>query len=108
MNYSYSAKAKIQCVWLLLATLLAGSGCAGLFAEPDPNLGSQDAAIATEIKTELIKSKDLNAAPVKVEVTKGVAQLTGFVDTKAKKRHASAIAKNVSGVSKVNNEIVVK
>lgn len=108
MDYSCIAKSEHRCGWLVIVAVLTISGCAGWFAEPDPNLGSQDAAIATEIKTALIKDAELNAAPVKVVVTKGVAQLTGFVETQAKKQRASVIAESVSGVSGVKNEIVVK
>jgi len=108
VNCSDGVKMRAKCGWLVIVALLTVSGCAGWFAEPDPNLGSQDAAILTEIKTALIKDTELNAAPVKVEVTKGVVQLTGFVETKARKRRASVVAESISGVTGVNNEIVVK
>jgi hypothetical protein len=93
---------------IIIAMGFTSSGCAGWFAEPDPNLGSQDAAIATNIKTEFIKNADLNAAPISVEVSEGVVQLKGFVETEAKKEQATVVAQNVSGVTEVINEIEVK
>lgn len=84
------------------------SGCAGWFAEPDPNLGSQDAALATQVKTAFIKDAELNAAPISVEVSDGVVQLSGFVETETKKQQATVVAQNVSGVTEVVNEIEVK
>ncbi len=93
---------------MVIATSMIISGCAGWFAEPDPNLGSQDAALATKIKTEFIKDAELNAAPISVEVSEGVVNLTGFVETETKKQQATVVAQNVSGVTEVVNEIEVK
>ena len=93
---------------IVLTTIVLMAGCAGWFAEPDPNLGSEDAVIATEIKTALIQEQDLNAAPIKVEVTQGIVRLTGFAETEARKQLATVIAESISGVSRVINKIIVK
>lgn len=93
---------------VIVVTSLIIGGCAGWFAEPDPNLGSQDAALATQVKTAFIKDAELNAAPISVEVSEGVVQLKGFVETETKKQQATIIAQDVSGVTEVVNEIEVK
>lgn len=93
---------------IAIAASVMMSGCAGWFAEPDPNLGSQDAALATKVKTAFIKDAELNAAPISVEVSEGIVQLTGFVETETKKQQATVVAQDVSGVTEVVNEIEVK
>jgi hypothetical protein len=101
-------KPTVNTVFGMIFMILFAGGCAGWFAEPDPNLGSQNAALATKIKTEFIKNPELNAAPISVEVSEGVVHLKGFVETETKKQQATVVAQNVSGVTEVVNEIEVK
>jgi hypothetical protein len=108
MNNLTANNKKILGLLVVIIASMSIGGCAGWFAEPDPNLGSQDAALATKIKTEIIKNPELNAAPISVKVSEGVVQLTGFVETETKKQQATVVAQNVSGVTEVVNEIEVK
>ncbi len=66
-----------------------------------------DATIASKTKTALISNKNVSAASIDVEVSKGHVQLSGFVDSKAEKAAALDIAENVKGAKKVLDAMVV-
>ena len=67
-----------------------------------------DAMISTTIKTEYSKDKDVSAMRINVDTDKGVVTLRGTAKSPAEAEKAVTIAKNVSGVSSVNNQIKVE
>lgn len=69
---------------------------------------SENADLVMKVKTEFIKSPELNAAPILVEAAEGVVELDGFVDTEAKRELATQVAQGVTGVKQVINGIEVK
>ena len=66
-----------------------------------------DATIASKAKTALIGDKTVKARKINVEVSKGVLQLSGFVDSETEESTASNIANGVSGVKKVLDALIV-
>ena len=95
-------------IWSLLAVVWLSS-CAGLFAskgvEEEPR---DDVRVAMQVKAELIKVPDLDAAAIHVEASKGVVQLSGFVEKESQRQLARTVAQRVSGVKQVKNRIEVK
>ncbi len=68
-----------------------------------------DTVIAAKLKTELAGSAGLGtASEVVVEVNSGVVELSGFVPTFDQKSRAAEIARRISGVMDVKNNITVK
>ena len=67
-----------------------------------------DSALTAKVKTALIESSDTKAHQINVETKQGVVQLSGFVDTAAAKSAATNVAKSVTGVKDVKNELSVK
>jgi hyperosmotically inducible protein len=67
-----------------------------------------DSVLTTKVKTALITSSATKAHQINVETKQGVVQLSGFVDTAAAKAAATDIAKSVTGVKDVKNELSVK
>lgn len=68
-----------------------------------------DTVIAAKLKTELTGSAGLGvASDVVVEVNSGVVELSGFVPTFDQKNRAAEIARRISGVMDVKNNITVK
>jgi hyperosmotically inducible periplasmic protein len=68
-----------------------------------------DTVIAAKLKTELAGSAGLGvASDVIVEVNSGVVELSGFVPTFDEKNRAAEIARRISGVMDVKNNITVK
>jgi hyperosmotically inducible protein len=67
-----------------------------------------DSILTAKVKTALIASPDTKAHQINVETKAGVVQLSGFVDTAAAKSAATSVAKSVTGVKDVKNELSVK
>ena len=67
-----------------------------------------DAAITTQVKTELLADKEISGLAVSVETFKGEVVLTGAVDSWAQSNRAAQIARRVHGVSTVKNLLKIK
>jgi hyperosmotically inducible periplasmic protein len=68
---------------------------------------SQDAATTSKVKTALLLSKHVSAFDIKTTTTGGVVSLTGEVPSEETRRLAGAIAQDTSGVTQVQNDLVV-
>ncbi|MBG6244602.1 molecular chaperone OsmY [Candidatus Symbiopectobacterium sp. 'North America'] len=73
------------------------------------SLGSytDDAVITSSIKAKLLADKIVPSRHVKVETQEGVVQLSGNVKNTAQSARAESIAKAVSGVKSVKNDLTV-
>jgi len=68
-----------------------------------------DTVIAAKLKSELASGAGLGTATeVVVEVNSGVVELSGFVPSHDQKNRAAEIARRISGVMDVKNNIMVK
>lgn len=67
-----------------------------------------DAAITIDVKTAILQDPALKVMQIEVETHKSTVQLSGFVDTPEMVVRAGAIARQVSGVSAVQNNLMVK
>src|SRR3954465_6079463 len=69
----------------------------------------KDSMITAKIKAEMAKDKTVSATTIKVETdANGIVQLSGTAKSKAEADKAAALAKNVKGVSSVDNKIKVE
>lgn len=85
--------------------LVAGmSGCQALTGE---TLGEHidDTTITTTVKAKLAAEKGTTLTRVQVDTNRGVVQLSGVVETAADKAKAEQIARSVSGVKSVRNNL---
>lgn len=67
-----------------------------------------DAAITGKVKAAVLGDASLKATEINVETHKGIVQLTGFVKSRADIDRAVLVAKGVSGVTSVKNDMIVK
>jgi hyperosmotically inducible protein len=67
-----------------------------------------DSVLTAKVKTALISSPETKAHQINVETRHGVVQMSGFVDTAAAKAAATTVARSVTGVKDVKNELSVK
>lgn len=90
---------------VLLATGL--SGCQALTGE---TLGEHidDTTITTTVKAKLAAEKAATLTRVQVDTDRGVVQLTGVVETAADRTKAEQIARSVSGVKSVRNNLQIQ
>ena len=87
-----------------LATSVAG--CAAMQGRETAGEYLDDTTITTKVNASIIN--ELGVGQVGVETMQNVVQLTGFVDSQNKKDRAAQIARNVSGVRDVKNNIIVR
>jgi hyperosmotically inducible protein len=70
---------------------------------------ASDAAITTKIKAEYAKDKDVSVMNIKVDTDyKGVVTLSGNAKSQMESDKAVTLAKNVTGVTSVTNNIKVQ
>ena len=81
----------------------AGSSAAGKVAG-----AVDDVAITASVSSELAKDAELSAIKIDVDTKAGVVTLYGLAPTEAAREKASTIAKQIKGVTSVNNKLVVK
>ena len=93
---------------LLISALLMPLGV--LAAEGDSvKTEVKDSVITTKIKAEYAKDKLVSATHVKVDTDNaGKVQLSGTAKSKAEADQAVTLAKNVKGVTSVENNIQIK
>ncbi|PYR76864.1 MAG: hypothetical protein DMF86_11125 [Acidobacteria bacterium] len=66
-----------------------------------------DAAITTEVKTQLLAAKGVPGSKINVDTANGVVTLKGTVPTSASRAKAVNIARHSKGVKKVVNHLTI-
>jgi hyperosmotically inducible protein len=93
---------------LAAAALLATAGCAVTRGQETAGAYVDDTAITTRIKARFVENPDVAASSIKVETLNGAVLLSGFAKNSTEKTTAEKIAREVSGVKSVRNEILVR
>jgi hyperosmotically inducible periplasmic protein len=68
----------------------------------------EDSRTAERVREALAAGADYKYDGAKVIASKGVVQLSGFVNTSAQRNRAGEVASNVVGVNSVENNLTVK
>ena len=93
------------------AAAVVGGGAAGGYAVGTDERSSgtmlDDTAITAKVKTELIGDKNIKARNIDVDTNAGVVVLSGYIDSQQEANRAGSLAKSVSGVVRVKNELRV-
>jgi hyperosmotically inducible protein len=92
----------------LATSLIALAGCAVTRGQESVGAYVDDTTITTGIKARFVENRDVDAASIKVETLNGTVLLSGFAKNGTEKTTAESIARNVSGVRSVRNEIAVR
>jgi len=99
---------KFSRAMVLAAAVGLMSACAVAREQSTTGQYIDDAVVTTEVKAKFAESKAVSASSISVETLQGTVQLSGFAKSEAEKEQAEKIAKTVSGVKKVENDIVVR
>ena len=83
-------------------------GCAATAKHESTGQYVDDTAITAKVKKDIFDEPTLKSAEINVETFKGVVQLSGFVRSQANINTAVVVAKNVTGVKSVKNDMLVK
>jgi hyperosmotically inducible protein len=94
----------------LLTTAAVGTftGCAGNQNERSTGQYIDDKTLRHQVRDALSDNAEYKFDNVNVDVYRGTVQLSGFVETSDQKSKAGEIAKNLQGVTTVDNNITVK
>lgn len=88
--------------------LLGATGCAVTRDQETVGAYVDDATITTKIKARFVDDKLVDAASIHIETLNGTVMLSGFAKNSAERSTAERIARDVSGVRSVRNEIIVR
>jgi len=94
--------------FFLAVLLVSMLGCASTSKQEGPGEYVGDSAITTKVKAAILKEPTLKVAEINVETFKGVVQLSGFVSSQTAINKAVEIARGVSGVTSVRNDMRLK
>ncbi|HEY6513781.1 MAG TPA: BON domain-containing protein [Burkholderiaceae bacterium] len=88
--------------------LIATAGCT--VTRDQQSVGSyvDDTSITTQVKAKFAADQTVSAMAISVETLKGTVQLSGFAKSMDEKMAAERIARSVTGVHAVKNDIVVR
>ena len=88
--------------------LMSVVGCASTSKQEGTGGYVDDTVITTKVKAAIFNEPTLKSTEINVETFKGVVQLSGFVSTQANIYKAAEVARNVSGVTNVRNDMRLK
>lgn len=88
--------------------LLTAVGCASTTKQEGTGEYVDDTVITTKVKAAILNEPTLKSAEINVETFKGVVQLSGFVSSQAAASRAVEVARGVSGVKSVRNDMRMK
>lgn len=101
-RFALHATLAAACAGVLLAA------CAGSPSKESTGELIDDSVITTKVKTALLADKSVSAMDVKVETFKGRVQLAGYVKSPDERERAVTIARSVTGVKTVTDNIEVR
>jgi osmotically-inducible protein OsmY len=87
--------------------LLAGSGCTVMRDQQSVGTYVDDAVLTTRVKAKFADSPSVSALALSVETFKGVVQLSGVAKSADERLLAEQLARSISGVVGVRNDIRV-
>jgi len=95
-------------VFTAVMAATVATGCAVTRHQESTGNYVDDTVITTRVKTKFAADKTVSAMAIQVETMKGVVQLSGFAKSPDEKSQAEMLARSVSGVQGVKNDIIVK
>jgi osmotically-inducible protein OsmY len=93
---------------VLAVSLVSVVGCASTAKQEGTGEYMDDTVLTTKVKAAIFNEPSLKSAEINVETFKGVVQLSGFLTSQADVNKAVAVARGVSGVKSVKNDMRVK
>jgi hyperosmotically inducible protein len=92
----------------LAVTLASAVGCSSTPQKEGTGQYIDDSVITAKVKAAIFDNATTKATEINVETFKGVVQLSGFVSSQEAAYKAVDLARNVSGVKSVTNDMRLK
>lgn len=99
---------KYLSAFFLVIALVTAVGCSSTPKQEGTGEYIEDSVITTKVKAAILGESTLKVAEINVQTFKGVVQLSGFVHSPADIEKALQVARGVSGVKSVKNDMRVK
>ena len=93
---------------LVSGLLLLTSGCAVTRGQETVGAYIDDTAITTAVKSHFFDNRFVDGTAISVETLNGTVMLSGFAKSQSERNAAETIARAVSGVKAVRNQIAVR
>ena len=94
--------------FFLTALLAFFVGCAATPNQEGTGEYFDDSVLTTKVKAAVFNEPSLKSSEINVETFKGVVQLSGFVSSQTEINKAAEVARGVTGVKSVKNDMRVK
>ncbi len=91
----------------ILGALALVSACSSTRTQQSAGEVIDDSVLTSKVKVALIDDSITKAGQINVETYRGVVQLGGFVDNSQQKAQATKVARSITGVKEVRNDLVV-
>jgi hyperosmotically inducible protein len=91
----------------ILGVLALASACSATRTQQSAGEVIDDSVLTSKVKVALIDDPITKAGQINVETYRGVVQLGGFVDNTEQKEQATKVARSVTGVAEVRNDLRV-
>jgi hyperosmotically inducible protein len=92
---------------VILGVLAVASACSSTRTQESAGEAIDDSVLTSKVKVALIDDPVTKAGQINVETYRGVVQLGGFVDNSEQKEQATKVARSVTGVKEVRNDLRV-
>ena len=98
------------CLWVstVAVATITTTGCSKSEHRRTSGQYLDDQTITARVKSALFADPNVSGFQVNVDTYQGVVSLSGFVDTAAQKSKAEDVARQVSGVRQVQNNLSVR
>lgn len=93
---------------LAMASVLGITACSSTPVQESAGQYLDSTTVTAQVKAALLNTPNLNSGHISVETYKGTVQLSGFVDSQAQSNLAESVAKDVPGVNRIKNDLIVK
>ena len=90
---------------LLIVVALMVGACSATRTQESPGEVVDDSTLTAKVKAALVDDPVTKAGEINVETYRGVVQLAGFVNSAEEKSKATEVARGVTGVKEVRNDI---
>ncbi|HEU4686116.1 MAG TPA: BON domain-containing protein [Nitrospira sp.] len=98
---------RVPAFMLILAAAAVG-GCHTTATERAAQQRMEDASVSAAVQAKLTGDRSSNFTRVEVKSNEGVVSLTGVVPTAGQRARAEELARQVHGVSKVDNDLRIR
>lgn len=95
-------------IYVLPILLASALGCGSTRTQEGTGEYVDDSIITTKVKAAIFNEPSLKINEINVETFKGVVQLSGFVRSQADIEKAVDVARGITGVKSVTNDMRVK